>query len=466
MSEVMNPQINPKLFTRIIQYSAPKAKDLDKSFGKHSTIKKDDYQSKAKAYLAISEKWFEHFERLRGDFLPTDNRLKHVYKDDPQGLVHAMEETHIVMHKDLLHMINKYCKLAGLNPTKYVKRLIRDRPLAFLTASDRTLPRFDLNGGKFIRGPVDVDEWKTHSNPKYIRYSDMLFASLLQVSSPTRFINDCNRFNEGRLDKTGNFISQGQIVALVGARFEVPDRMDSLFMLIQPNVNVQFDKLGRIEKTLYEYYFSDGLGYNDFEAIKNLSPSKRNDRYVQTKSGNYLDKIVYAKRLRLIISPYILDANEVAKKAGKIAYLYVTGWGMGAWAIAPAQGDLFLKEFFKVLTDLDHKNALTHISDVHFAWIENEVFYPLSTSFKSKEKIRLVNNKANPGDLANFDPKTTTDKMLFFSFAWDGNSYPGNEYWIGWLSASGDPAAASCSTIPESQNPQINEKFLDRQIVH
>ena len=48
------------------------------------------------------------------------------------------------------------------------------------------------------------------------------------------------------------------------------------------------------------------------------------------------------------------------------------------------------------------------------------------------------------------------DKLVVAMFAWDGNSYVGNEYWLGLLSASGDPAAASCSNVPELLNPDIN----------
>jgi len=57
-----------------------------------------------------------------------------------------------------------------------------------------------------------------------------------------------------------------------------------------------------------------------------------------------------------------------------------------------------------------------------------------------------------------FDALSTEDssKLVVAMFAWDGNSFVGNEYWNGMLSASGDPAAACCSNIPELLNPDVN----------
>lgn len=57
----------------------------------------------------------------------------------------------------------------------------------------------------------------------------------------------------------------------------------------------------------------------------------------------------------------------------------------------------------------------------------------------------------------------SSDKLLVAQYAWDGNAWPGNEFWwpgrAQW-DASGDPAAACCSTIGELQNPYINPTML------
>ena len=56
-------------------------------------------------------------------------------------------------------------------------------------------------------------------------------------------------------------------------------------------------------------------------------------------------------------------------------------------------------------------------------------------------------------------PKDKMNKLVVAMFAWDGNSFVGNEYWDGMLSASGDPAAACCSLIPEVTNNFQESKF-------
>lgn len=41
------------------------------------------------------------------------------------------------------------------------------------------------------------------------------------------------------------------------------------------------------------------------------------------------------------------------------------------------------------------------------------------------------------------------DRLLVACYAWDGNAFPGNEFWLGSLSGSGDPASVCCSTVGE-----------------
>lgn len=80
---------------------------------------------------------------------------------------------------------------------------------------------------------------------------------------------------------------------------------------------------------------------------------------------------------------------------------------------------------------------------------------------RNSQSITVHFSKRNPADKLQ---GTDADKLLVAMYAWDGNAYPGNEYWDGQLSASGDPAAACCSTIAELQNPLINPNVSAQQL--
>ena len=76
----------------------------------------------------------------------------------------------------------------------------------------------------------------------------------------------------------------------------------------------------------------------------------------------------------------------------------------------------------------------------------------------NEHKIDIFFSNRNPCDLLK---EKYSDYKLCAMYAWDGNALPGNEYYMGSLAASGDPAAASCSTIPFVQNFMINKEFVN-----
>jgi len=98
------------------------------------------------------------------------------------------------------------------------------------------------------------------------------------------------------------------------------------------------------------------------------------------------------------------------------------------------------------------------------SWIEEEDFEgSLLKNGSQVNGVNVVFSKNDPFQLINEE----TDALLrLCMFAWDGNSFPGNEYWMGKLSSTGDSAAACCSQIPELLNPHINKKAMSAQNLH
>lgn len=167
------------------------------------------------------------------------------------------------------------------------------------------------------------------------------------------------------------------------------------------------------------------------------------------------DKQMYKARMQITVEMFLLEANDRAKEKNQKAYAYVVGLGLGVWQHNRDQAALYIEAFSSALSSMH----LPNISTLNFAWIDvpKSCFVDIA-AVAQKQGIKVIFSRRSPAE------KLDTDELLVLSYAWDGNAFPGNEYWGGSLAASGDPAAACMSTIPELHNPLVNS-FTDRIMV-
>ena len=174
---------------------------------------------------------------------------------------------------------------------------------------------------------------------------------------------------------------------------------------------------------------------------------------VERSPGKEFDIKTYKARIGVTADVLLLEAEERANAAGKTAYVYVVGLGLGVWQHHPNQPGYYISAFAASLAALE----LSHVSTVEVAYIPS---YPAQqkalTDLGAEKGIEILFSKRNPAE------KLETEELLVLSYAWDGNTFPGNEYWQGSLAGSGDPAAACMSTIGELHNPLVNEGFTRR----
>jgi hypothetical protein len=386
------------------------------------------------------------------------------------------------------------------------------RPAMFMTAGDQ----YVLNNGQdgsggfeYIGGSNDVlSREEVYNDPscfkmnanetkltmKYLlTYDEMQLAALFSVATPTFFINSGKRDNLGRRSKAEDYQPSGVYVASVGARFEKPGFMEWAHMIVTAKQNtvengygVQADasnprtRLLKIWADFYNVGNLDGLdssinAFPTYDEVMKLDKARFNERYIINTEGLILDRFIYKKRIKFVAETFLMEANERAKEARNpsspfadlenpniMAYVHVVGLGLGVWQIHSDQASILVDAYAEVLRE----TSLPFISDVDFSWISDSTrgdcggaksgdIFP---NTKDGNPIKIHFSKRNPADAVG------PGKLLVAQYAWDSNSYPGNEYWIEMLAASGDPAAASCSLISELQNPFVNpEAFLAKR---
>lgn len=367
--------------------------------------------------------------------LPTPHN--NISRFEPTIIEDHAARTRVVVHARLFPLISdflaykraygsqseKQLYAADFSPGMMIARLLEKRPFTFMGRSDSTFTRskIDIVDGRqeWDRVGTEAEQInKTLSLPEYLSYDEIMLGSLIGVSGPTHFINTGSRYNRGQKGQTGRHQPTGIIIGLVGARFERSDVMDSIHVLPNITPNKQAPELSAI----FQKHFG------------------------KEKSNTDFDDGMYKARMRITFETLLIEANERAKEAGKTAHVHVVGLGLGVWQIRSEQPIWYVEEFTAVIKDLE----LAHVSTLEFGWIDAGSAQAGCEETGKHANIKILFNRRDPA------AKLDTDELLVVSYAWDGNAFPGNEYWVGSLAGSGDPAAACCSTIAQLHNPMIN----------
>ncbi|XP_026730312.1 uncharacterized protein LOC113495662 isoform X1 [Trichoplusia ni] len=333
-----------------------------------------------------------------------------------------------------------------------------------------------------------------------LSYDEMKISAMVFVSGHTECINNGHRNNKGVVSEE-EAEKDAVIIGAIGPRFERLFRMDFEDILITEEQNVPQNGYGEevtpttclnVLKTTYvrnnqsakhmwrqmwsEFYQVHSYTYEELTSYVNVQNKeddlKHIDRYVKLAKNDYIfDNEVYYKRISIIAETVLLEAEARARVAGRDAYLNVIGCGLGVWKVSPHQADVYVLTFVERVRYLLRRDMLHHVTDVNFAYITPSqtilaLFKNTTCSDEDTEHKVFFESKRHPRggitvQLKKREPSAKLEgddagKLLVMTYPWDGNAHPGNEFWLGSLSGSGDPAAACSTQVSELHNAHIN----------
>ena len=388
-----------------------------------------------------------------------------------------------------------YNDLNLMTPTKLITRLLKNRPYYFYKSSDNSSDKWGYvdSTTKLLVEDSNIDNLLTAKTgiDRFLDYEEIALSALISVSVPTNFINNGNHNNSGieELDKKKVYQGKAIYTACVGPRFEKDKEMEYSYILVTENQNTKANGYGNsktptnVNKQNILNMWADFYDYAylpTFEELEDDSYLKKNDYETMNigmgKIKIYFNKVIYKERLKLTILPFLCNANDNGKThTSKKAYIRVAGLGLENWVRAGLnvyENNIYLGQLdknvletlmFEVYEDILTEHNFANISCIEFMYfITNSSTLIKDTKFSNPEIMIKYGGKYsdNMYSFASPLPDTYETNLLVAMYAWDGNSYPGNEFWDNQLTASGDPAAACCSMISILQNPDINPTRL------
>ncbi|XP_076762495.1 ADP-ribosylarginine hydrolase CG2909 [Xylocopa sonorina] len=366
-------------------------------------------------------------------------------------------------HKRLYGSAIERAMYKDMGLVQFIHRLLEKRAVHFFGPNDRW---------KLIDGKTGVNGWENvgtdqEKEPlvltKCLSYDEIKLSSMMAMSSHTEFINDGSRDNRGIASADPDSIQpRGVIIGVVGTRFTRPRVMEYQDIVTTPQQNTVENGYGppssgsseeiRGLRVLWaKFYGEEHLPLYE-ETLKQVK-SKDNKRYLSLTSQTVFDIENYMKRTLLTVEIILLEANTRAEKQNTTAFLHVVGFGLGVWRIIQDQEIYFLKTFEIALRKMNKK--LRYVSDIMFAYFHHQKCGDAGNGdYLGDIKIHFALREPHSKLFRSSD----VDKLLVVTYAWDGNALPGNEFWCGYLSSSGDPAAACSSQIAELHTSRINPR--------
>ncbi|XP_034173935.2 ADP-ribosylarginine hydrolase CG3568-like [Osmia lignaria lignaria] len=364
-------------------------------------------------------------------------------------------------HKRKYGSIIERAMYQDMGLVEFIQRLLDKRAVYFFGAKDRW---------KLIDGKTGVGKWENvgtdhEKDPlvlsKCLSYDEIKLSAMMTMSSHTEFINNGSRKNKGVLTTDPDSIEpRGVIIGVVGSRLVRPDVMECQDILITPSQNtvdngygpsatINSEKVHDLRVTWANFY---GEKYHPLyeETFKRVI-SKDNKRYLSVANLSIFDIENYMKRTLVTVEIILFETNNRAEKQNMKAFLHVVGFGLGVWKIHPDQEKYFLKTFEIAIKKMNKK--LRYISDIMFSYF-HETKCGDAGNGDYLGNIRIHFAKREPH--SKLSKATDAKKLLVVTYAWDGNTLPGNEFWKGYLASSGDPAAACSTQITELHTVRIN----------
>lgn len=330
-------------------------------------------------------------------------------------------------------------------------------------------------------GQVPVHQVKWWGRPpqltmdEYLSYPELQLSALLSMVVPTHFINDGRRDNRA-IPAQGGYQRTGIYVAQVGCRFKKPAVQEYELLLATPWQNTLDNGYGWLEESRKNGHpefprrklWAQLLwGKDSFPAYEEACADS-SGRFLEVAKHVLLDVAGLRRRLTWVIEPFLLAANSLAEKRQQQAYVHCVGLGLGVWLgdCKTEAGELEVAmQQFKAYVDVLGRHDFAHVAVVDLSWFPDRLgdaareccisalqWQSDRAAYVSDQSGRAIELKLSQRNPAEALP---AGLLLVAQYAWDGNAYPGNEYWQGSRNGSGDSAAASCSTIGELQNPDI-----------